>query len=123
MADSAFAERGIGAEPPVVMTTGASSALKQIVGVIQPGAENGRGAARIFSRAEDDDRIGGMNFLQAGFVHDLKASDPEKDANAAAASATTHKGQGLCAAPACGLAFILARKTRRSPGPEWRLRA
>ena len=67
VAHSAFTERGISADLPGVMTTGAAPRLKQIVGVIQPGAEDRRWASGIFSRAEDDDCVGAMNLLQTGF--------------------------------------------------------
>ena len=52
--------------------------MKQIIGVIEASPENGRGMPRVLGRAEYDDSVRGMNFLQARFVHDLNAADPEK---------------------------------------------
>jgi len=96
--------------------------LEQIVGVIQAGAEDWRRASCILSRAEDDDCVGRMNFLQAGFVHDADAGDPEKGRDRRRSQ--RHRPQRPGAEPPISWGFILVlgsslrEKTRKSPGPE-----
>ena len=124
VADSAFTEGGVRAGTASGDHYRGRAMLEEIVGMIQAGAKNRRRASRILRRSEDDDGIRRMNFLQAGFVHDAKADDRKKDCQRHRGQ--RHHPQGPGVVPHAGsslLQFILARKTRKSPAPQWRLPA
>ena len=71
----AFAEFWVGACTSRRDHDRRQSAMEQIEALIEPGPQHGRRAPRIFRRAENNDGIGGLQFLQSRRLDDANAGD------------------------------------------------
>src|SRR6185369_7698751 len=56
--------------------------LEQPVGMVQPGAVDGRRASAVLRCTENHDGVGGMRFVRAGRAHDLEADEQQKHCGA-----------------------------------------
>src|ERR1700685_792388 len=56
------------------------AAFKQIVRMVEPRTQNRRRMSRVFRGTEDNNRIGWMNFLKPGRMHDSNAGNCQKRA-------------------------------------------
>jgi len=79
--DPAFAETRIFARSPRRDDQGRDVLLKEVKGVIETRAVDRRRTSVILSRAEDDDGVGGVNFLEVRLVNYAEGNNRNKKHN------------------------------------------